>query len=338
MTNALGVVIVAWNSGGSLESCVRRLRASAELAGETLEMVIVDNGSRDGSVGEARLGELTVIENAVNAGFGVAASQGLSVGTADWVLLLNPDVVVDVGFVGGVLRAARAAPPEVSTLVPDVRFASAPDVVNCRGIAVDDIGIPCELESGRQARPLDGVRRVFGGSTGCVVYRRAALAAVGGLEPAYFAYLEDVDVAWRLNRAGFTAVLVPAALAFHEVSASTGQSSPTKAYLVARSRRLLFALNGPRTVRARALRSLVELGHAVITGLSGAGTAPLRGRASAVRARRYVSFVRRSRDLDSVRASPPLLPRVTLRETLARKRRVSTHASRGSDGTTEGAD
>ncbi len=113
-------------------------------------------------------------------------------------------------------------------------------------------------ERRRTSRPIRSPRRsdVFGPSTsGCLV-RRTALAAVGGLEPLYFAYLEDVDVAWRLRKKGYRALVVPGAVALHEGSASTGEGSWLKAFLVARNRRALFRLHGPpRTLGARASRS-----------------------------------------------------------------------------------
>ena len=328
MTGAeLGVVVVTWNCAESLAPCLEALRSSAARVGARLELVVVDNGSNDASAAVAGgLGVDVLVENPFNAGFGVAASQGISRTRAEWVLLLNPDVAVEGRFVAASLEAARLAAPEVSTLVPDLRFASAPDVVNSRGIAVDETGVPLKLEAGMAAQPVTGARQVFGGSTGCVLYRREALEAVGGLETAFFAYLEDVDLAWRLNRAGWIAVLVPEAVAFHEVSASTGQGSKVKSYLVARSRRLLFALDGPHTARARASRLVAEAGHAVVATAEGAGSAPWRGRLAAVRARRYVRFVRRSRAADPRHGQPPVLPRLGLLETRRRKRRITTRA------------
>ena len=77
--------------------------------------------------------------------------------------------------------------------------------------------------------------------------RRAA--AVGGLEPLYFAYMEDVDLGWRLRKHGYRAFVVPGAVALHEGSASTGEGSWLKAFLVARNRRALFRLHGPPGLR-----------------------------------------------------------------------------------------
>jgi GT2 family glycosyltransferase len=270
-----------------------------------------------------------VVCNPVNAGYGVAAAQGIARAGAPWILLLNPDVVVARTFVAELLAVASTFPASVATLVPDVRFASNPSIVNCRGLQVDDVGVPTEVDSGRPAEPLAQPRPVFGGSSGACLLRTEALRAVGGVEIAFFAYLEDVDLAWRLQRAGYTALLAPRATAYHEGSASIGEGSPLKAFLVARNRRILFRLNGPHSLRARLWRTVTELGHAVVTSSQGAGSAPWQGRLDALRLRTYTRFVRRSRGLvDRFAVMPELAPRATWGTTLKRKRAVSREMRR----------
>jgi GT2 family glycosyltransferase len=132
--------------------------------------------------------------------------------------------------------------------------------------------------------------------------------------------MEDVDLAWRLRRAGYRALLVPEAVANHEGSASLGADSPMKAFLVARGRRLLFRLNGPHTVKARARRTVVELGHAAFVTASGGGLAPWIGRADALRLRTYTRFVGRARALAPTVVEPKTAPGSSLAEALRRKR------------------
>ncbi len=325
MNPALAVVVVAWNSGTLLPGCLAALRTSAEAAGAELELIVVDNGSADDSRDVARRAGARVLENDFNAGFVVAASQGLAVGRAPWLMLANPDLTVREGFVGAIVKAAEEAPDDVASLIPDIRFASDPRVVSSRGISVDDVGIPAEWQSGLLALPIDDPD-VFGASSSASIIRADALRAVGGLEPAYFAYLEDVDLAWRLRKAGYGAAFVPEAIAVHEGSASTGQRSKLKTYLVARNRRLVFVLHGPHTLRARAFRTVTELGHASVQVLSGTGTASFRGRLDALKHRPYVRFLRASNDeigFSSDESAVRLAPRVTLLETLRRKQTAS---------------
>ena len=317
---AFSAVVVAWNSAEPLRDCVESLRAAERAADRKVEVVVVDNGSSDGSAACAReLGVDIVVENPVNAGYGVAAAQGMARASASWALLLNPDVVVDRAFVGALAAAAEGAPDDVATLVPDVRFASDHSVVNTRGLEVDRAGVPSDVDAGqRESGPIRG-REVFGGSSGACLLRLDAVRRVGGVEPVFFAYGEDVDLAWQLRRAGFRALLVPEAIAYHEGSASMGGESPMKAFLVARSRRLLFRLDGPHTLSARLTRTLVEIGHASVMTVLGAGAAPFLGRFDALRARSYVKFVRRARAMVGARHEPELAGLRPLGEALRRK-------------------
>lgn len=319
----MSAVVVAWNSGASLAQCVEALRASAERAARALQLVVVDNGSTDRAVNELRLdvGDL-VIRNPVNAGYGVAAAQGMARSTASWILLVNPDLVVQPDFVGTLLRAADASDPNVATLVPEMRFATRPDMVNCRGVTIDEIGIPAEIDAGVSVvEPAAPSVEVLGGSSGCCLLRADHVRRVGGPEPMFFAYLEDVDLALLLRCAGFDTVFVPGAIALHEGSASTGAQSPLKVHLVARNRRLLFRLHGPRGARASMWRALVDVAHGGYSSLA-TPVAPWKGRFEALRFRRYVTYLHRSRGRRACVGHYARPRRATLRETLSRKRRV----------------
>ena len=322
-------MIVTWNPGASLAACVDSLRHSARVLATRLQVVIVDNGSTDGAVAKLRLEPAdVVIRNGVNAGYGVAAAQGVARADAPWALLLNADCRVEEGFFPALQAAAAAAGEEVATLVPDMRFASAPSVINCRGVVVDVVGVPHELDAGVSADQAPVREDVFGGSSGCCLLRIEAVRAVGGPEPVFFAYLEDVDLAWSLRRAGYRAAFVPGALALHEGSATTREGSALKTYLVARNRRVLFRLDGPHTMRARLGRLPVEAGHLAVSLLSVSGLAAPRGRLAALRLRRYVNFVRRARAASGVGAvDPRLAPRTSLSATLERKRSLRRHLS-----------
>jgi GT2 family glycosyltransferase len=322
----VSAVVVAWNAGASLAACIDSLRESARSAEASLQVVVVDNASQDDAVANLQLeGGDIVVRNPVNAGFGVAAAQGMARSDATWILLVNPDLVVEPDFFGALLSAADEAPRKVATLVPELRFASRPDVVNCRGVTVDDIGVPAEVDAGAtDARGRRPSTPILGGSSGCCLLRAEHLRMLGGPEPAFFAYLEDVDLALRLRCFELESVYVPEAIALHEGSATTGARSPLKIFLVARNRRLLFRLHGPRSLRARAWRTVIEIGHGSYSSLA-SPVAPWSGRLDALRLSSYTDFLRRSRLVSEPCASsePPRAERATLRATLRRKRRVT---------------
>jgi glycosyltransferase involved in cell wall biosynthesis/GT2 family glycosyltransferase len=334
-TPKLTLVMVAWNSSDLLDDSIGAFRRSATAAGVATEVVIIDNASSDESANVARrAGADRVVENPLNVGFVVAASQGLALATSEWVLLANPDLVVSEPFVGVVVDAASAAPDDVAMLVPDIRYASDPRVINSRGLEVDEVGVPAERDAGRAAESVEATEEVFGASSSASVLRVGAIERVGGLEPAYFAYLEDVDIAWRLRKAGYRALLLREALALHEGSASTGEGSWLKAFLVARNRRILFRLHAPKTARARAFRTVVEAGHATVQALSGSRSASIRGRAAATHSRRYTRFLRASNTALAVPNERPveLAPRFRLLESLQRKQTASLLMHQASAG------
>jgi GT2 family glycosyltransferase len=320
----VSAVIVAWNAGDTLVACVESLRDSTRRADAAMQIVVVDNASSDGAVENVRLesGDV-VIRNTVNAGYGVAATQGIARSDAPWILLANPDLVVDPMFVEALLAAAERAAPQVATLVPELRYAARPGMVNCRGLTVDEIGVPAEVDAGTLVTQEGAsTAQILGGSSGCCLLRSDHVRALGGPEPVFFAYLEDVDLALRLRCAGYGAVFVPDAIAFHEGSASTGARSPLKVYLVARNRRLLFRLHGPWSVRATGWRALTDLAHAAYSTV-GTPFAPWAGRVEALRFRRYAAFLRRARKrAEPCRAEFDRPPRASLSATLRRKRTV----------------
>ena len=105
-------VIVSWNSAESLSVSLGALRRSAAAAGVPIEIVVVDNASGDDSARfAAEAGADQVVENPLNAGYVVAASQGIALARGSWIMLANPDLTVSEGFIGTMLEAARTSGP-----------------------------------------------------------------------------------------------------------------------------------------------------------------------------------------------------------------------------------
>jgi GT2 family glycosyltransferase len=326
----VSAVIVAWNSGEALGACAASLGDAAQRAGLELQLIVVDNASADDAVDRLELTERDVrLRNPVNAGYGVAAAQGLARAEATWLLLVNPDLVVDSEFFVALAPRMRSGDPDVATLVPELRYAASRRTVNSRGVTVDASGIPAEIDLGEDVVEGLEARDVLGGSSGCCLLRRDAVEAVGGPEPVFFAYLEDVDLALRLQRAGYRALFVPGAIAWHEGSASTGEGSPVKSFLVARNRRIMFRLHGPRTIPAALWRLLADTGHAFASSRLGDLAAPWLGRLDALRLRQYTAYLSRARARHDARvARPPLTPRAGLRDSLRRKRAAARMTER----------
>ncbi len=267
----LAAVIVNYNVRDHLLACVRSLRDEG-----IREVVVVDNDSIDGSGAAlaAADADARLIPAGANLGFGRAANRGVAATDAYRVLILNPDAVVEPGCVKALLAALdgdeglAVVGPRVDnpdgTRYPSVR--RFPDLPVAAGHAFLGLVRPNNRFT-RRYRMLDGepdqTADVDWVSGTCMLVRRSAFDAVGGFDEAYFMYVEDVDLCWRLRRAGWRVGYEPGARVVHTVGASS-ERAPYR-MIAAHHRSLLrFAFRsttGPR----RLLLPLVAVGLALRT-------------------------------------------------------------------------
>jgi GT2 family glycosyltransferase len=313
-------VIVTWNSASHLGDCIRAVRRSQTGSGISVEIIVVDNASDDGSADIATsVGADLVVENPINAGFAVAASQAIALASGQWIIMTNPDLVMDDYFIKAITEAVTTAPNDVACFAPEIYFAADVVRLNSRGIGVDHVGLPAEIGKGQLVSDALVPTEIFAGSGGGSILRRAALDHVGAFDPLYFAYYEDVDLAWRLQRSGWKALFLPSARASHAGSSTTGVASPLQTYLVARNRRFLFYRHGPHDFRARFWRAITDIAHAIVLTVVTRGSAPLYGRVAALKARPYLYYLRRQESGYLTKIPNDFMPRITFRAALRRK-------------------
>ncbi|WCB94710.1 glycosyltransferase [Baekduia alba] len=231
----LRVAVVVPNRDGRrwLPGLLAALRAQTRPADR---IVVVDDGSRDESVDWLRAqGDVVVVGRASSGGFAAAVNTGLdAVADCDAVALVNTDVALAPDWLARMTEVLEAAPDAGS--------------VACKMVGMDDAGLiddagdtlrrdgVCEqrgrgrLDDGRFDVPGD----IWGACAGAALYRRDAVAQVGGFDESYGMYLEDVDLALRLRLAGWTCRYEPA-VARH---AGAGSGAPV-GYWVARNSLLL---------------------------------------------------------------------------------------------------
>lgn len=245
---SVSVIVVTWNGLHVLRACV------AALAEQTLphELIVVDNGSRDGTAEwltqhapDARLVALPT-----NLGFAGGNNVGLRVATGTRLVLLNNDTIAAPDFLER-LVAPLETDRRIGAVAGVLTFAQRPELVASAGIVAGRDGLHRDRWVLKPVAELStGPIEVFGASGGAVCYRRAALDEVGLLDENYFAYLEDADLAWRLRLRGWRCVLAPDALVRHIYSATGVQGSPFKQRLLARNRlRLLLRCWPTRLLR-----------------------------------------------------------------------------------------
>ena len=228
----LSVIIVNWNAGEWLRSCVSS--AFAAVAGMRAEIWLVDNASSDGSAELAAKAypALSVILNDRNLGFARAVNQALSQASGEYVLLLNPDAKIDGGALGRLLEVMRRD--------PRIGIAGCPSV-NHRGRCVPGyetsfpgqrgMSLPQKTGEGQNAAWVSGA---------CLLARRAMIDEIGPLDPGFFMYYEDVDWCYRAHTAGWRVVTLPDVAVRHELGGSSGHVPPAESARRAASSRLRF--------------------------------------------------------------------------------------------------
>jgi GT2 family glycosyltransferase len=211
----VAVVIVSWNSGPDLTACVR-----AALAEGPAEVVVVDNGSTDGSVEalEAEVPQARVLRMGDNVGFAAGCNVGVAHTVAPYVLFLNDDALLQPGYLARLVEALEAAPRAASAVGKLVYDQGGARRIDSAGLRLDAYALrPMDRGQGEvDYGQYDAPEEVFGATGAAALYRRAAFDAVGGaFDAELFAYYEDVDLAWRLRNRGWQHLYVPGAVALH---------------------------------------------------------------------------------------------------------------------------
>jgi GT2 family glycosyltransferase len=229
----VAVVVLSWNGKDDTLLCLSSL-AGVDYA--PLEVIVVDNGSSDGSpeAVEAEFPEAVVIRMGRNAGFSGGVNAGIEAAIergAAAVLLLNNDMVVEPGFLGPLVDTLE---PGVAAACSQILFAESPDRVwyagatfrPRRGHHGRNIGFgEAPLPASAPPYPVDCA------CGGAMLMSREAIDEIGLFDEDLFAYREDLDWSLRAARAGRRVVVVPASIVRHRISASTGgESSPTSLY------------------------------------------------------------------------------------------------------------
>jgi GT2 family glycosyltransferase len=265
----VAVAIPSWNTIGFLPACLESLGDQ----GVELEMLVVDNGSEDGSVAYLEREGVPHVALPGNIGFAAAVNLAVARTAAPAILVLNADTLLEPGCIAKLLAALERDPglggvqPRILQMdegsgrrsVTDARLYSA-------GQALTRDGRAYELGLGEAQGPWSAERReVFGVCGAAGLLRREALERVGGYDESYFAFYEDVDLNVRARIAGWRFDYIPEAVVWHAGKASwqAGFKRPgaDNARLVARNRLATQAKFVPPSLLPRILA--VELGASV---------------------------------------------------------------------------
>lgn len=214
------VVIPNYNGIQYLKDCLDSLR---EQSRQDFRVILVDNGSADGSVGyvETHYPEVEIRQFEENLGFCKAVNEGIRLSETPYVILLNNDTICEPSFIEELVRAMEEEPDCFSCASRMVRMDN-PDRMDNGGDYYCAFGWAYALGKGKPAVNYKKRREIFSACAGAAIYRRAVFDQIGLFDEAHFAYLEDVDVAYRARIAGYRNLYIPQAVVRHVGSATSG--------------------------------------------------------------------------------------------------------------------
>jgi len=246
------VVVVTWNRRAMLHECIQSLTEQRTYADEPLplEIVVVDNGSTDGSA-EMVLETFPycrLIRNTLNRGFCGANNQGIAVATTARIALLNNDAVASPHWVAALLEAINGDEQNGMAASKIVQYES-PGTIDKAGHVLFLDGQnrgrgTGEADRGQYDGPLE-----LGWPDGCAaMYRKAMFDDVGGFDEDLFAYADDAELGLRARIAGWRCAYAPRAVVRHRRGTTLGQGNPQRVFLIERNRILLAAKLFPWSV------------------------------------------------------------------------------------------
>jgi hypothetical protein len=305
----VAVVIPSWNSAELLPACLDSLEGQEEV-----ELIVIDNGSSDGTVELLRRRGIPHLTLADNRGFAAAVNLGAARTVAPLVMPLNADTVLEPGAIPA-LAAALAADPGLGGVAPRIlqlegEGTGDPEAARLysAGQALTRDGRAFETGAGEaQTEAYGRPREVFGVCGAACLLRREPFVELGGYDESYFSFYEDVDLNVRARIAGWRFAYEPAATVWHLGNASwlaeAERPSAWNARLVARNRIATQAKFMPAAALPRI--AAVEAGSLARAAGQGRLRATLRGKLEGLarlpKSLRDRRRLRRSGDLDRAR-------------------------------------
>ncbi len=238
------IVIPNYNGKHFMEECMAAL--DGQLCRD-FEVLVVDNGSKDGSVAymKERYPEVRLIALDTNTGFSGAVNIGIRESKTPYVLLLNNDTKVDPAFVGEMIKAIEADERIFSVSSRMIQMYH-PEYIDDAGDMFNLIGWAYQRGVGHPVEEYEKPYDVFSACAGAALYRRDVFEKIGLFDEMHFAYLEDIDVGYRARIAGYRNVFCPSAKVLHVGSGTSGSKyNEFKVKLAARNSIYLVYKNMP---------------------------------------------------------------------------------------------
>jgi len=271
----VSIIIVNWNGEEYLKDCLRSLGTQTF---SDFEIILVDNGSTDGSVEYIQRnfpGWVQILPNARNEGFSGGNNRGIRVASGKYIVLLNNDAQADTCWLEELVKVAEEN-PRAGMLACKIYLQGGSKIIDNVGHQIYRDGLNrgrgrLEADHGQ----YDQIEEVLFPSGCAALYRREMLEEVGLFDEDFFAYGDDTDLGLRGRLAGWKCLYVPNAIVHHRYSQSSSPYSPLKAFYVERNRVWIAVKYFPLSVLLESpfyslLRLLLQ-GYGALIGRGAAG-------------------------------------------------------------------
>jgi GT2 family glycosyltransferase len=237
------VVIVNWNGDDHLPVCLESLRQQTF---RDFEVLVVDNGSTDGSVDlvRTRFPEVALLSLEENLGFAAANNRAIARCRTPWIALLNNDTEADSRWLEALLTAAHDH-PEASFFASQIRLFDRRDLLDSAGDGLPIAGAPFKIGHRQEARLYSEPRPVFGASAAAALYSAPMLTDLGGLDEDFYCIYEDADLSLRAQLAGHRCLYIPQAVVYHKVNSSLRLRARLAVFLSQRNSEWFILKNTP---------------------------------------------------------------------------------------------
>ena len=241
---SVSVVIANLNGEEYLADCLKSL---ADQTFREFEVIVVDNGSTDGSLSllNKDFPWVKVVALKENEGFARANNRGFEASSSEYIATLNNDTIANRGWLGALYEAARAD-GNTGMVASKIFLGREGNEIDSAGMLIYPDGMTRQRGHGeRDTGQYDGMVEVLFPSACAALYRRQMLKEIGFFDEDFFSYCEDADLGLRARLAGWKAVFAPAAVVHHLYSRTGGRHSTFKAYLVERNHLWVLLKNLP---------------------------------------------------------------------------------------------
>lgn len=240
--NKTTIIIPNYNGLQFMEPCMEALKRQTC---QEFDLLVVDNGSSDGSVEWLKEHEIPSVFLPENTGFSGAVNVGIRASKTPYVILLNNDTEVAPGYVEQLVKAIETS-PRIFSVSPKMIQLYHQDLMDDAGDMYSIMGWAYQRGVGQEVERYDRPCHIFSSCAGAAIYRREIFDEIGYFDEMHFAYLEDIDIGYRAKIAGYYNRYCPQAVVYHVGSGTSGSKyNSFKVKLAARNNVYLNYKNMP---------------------------------------------------------------------------------------------